>query len=183
MQVKGLELSAYAPRAFTGMGLSFATTGRGADHNKAFTVAAEFLGVLGDYDRYSLEGKPALVKSMQDSTAIIDSLIMCMFTVDLGISVELYARCASLPTGMNISAEDVYTIGERINTVERMFNIEEGFSRGDDVLPSRFAQEAAPSDPGAHTLDVTAVMDEYYEERGWDRDGVPTPALISRLGI
>ena len=73
-------------RAFTGMGLSFATTARGADHNKAFTVAAEFLGVLGDYDRYSLEGKPHLVKTMQDSTAIIDSLIMCMFTVDLGIS-------------------------------------------------------------------------------------------------
>ena len=59
MQVKGLDLSAYAPRGFTGMGLSYATTGRGADHNKAFTVAAEFLGVLGDYDRYALEGKPA----------------------------------------------------------------------------------------------------------------------------
>jgi len=183
MQVKGLELSAYAPRGFTGMGLSFATTGRGADHNKAFTVAAEFLGVLGDYDRYSLEGKPALVKRMQDSTAIIDSLIMCMFTVDLGISVELYARCASLPTGMDITAEDVYTIGERINTVERLFNIEEGFSRADDVLPSRFAEEAAPSDPGAHTLDVTEVMDEYYEERGWDEDGVPKPELLERLGV
>jgi len=183
MQVKGLELSAYAPRGFTGMGLSFATTGRGADHNKAFTVAAEFLGVLGDYDRYSLEGKPALVKRMQDSTAIIDSLIMCMFTVDLGISVELYARCASLPTGMDITAEDVYTIGERINTVERLFNIEEGFSRADDVLPSRFANEAAPSDPGAHTLDVTAVMDEYYTERGWDEAGVPRPELVERLGV
>jgi aldehyde:ferredoxin oxidoreductase len=183
MQVKGLELSAYAPRGFTGMGLSYATTGRGADHNKAFTVAAEFLGVLGDYDRYTLEGKPALVKSMQDSTAIIDSLIMCMFTVDLGIGVDLYARCANLPTGMAITADDVYTIGERINTVERLFNIEEGFSRADDVLPPRFATEAAPSDPGGHTLDVTAVMDEYYEKRGWDSDGVPTPALLSRLGI
>jgi aldehyde:ferredoxin oxidoreductase len=183
MQVKGLELSAYAPRGFTGMGLSYATTGRGADHNKAFTVAAEFLGVLGDYDRYSLEGKPALVKSMQDSTAIIDSLIMCMFTVDLGISVELYARCANLPTGMTITADDVYTIGERINTIERLFNIEEGFSRADDVLPPRFAAEAAPSDSGGHTLDVTAVMDEYYEKRGWDSNGVPTPALLSRLGI
>jgi aldehyde:ferredoxin oxidoreductase len=183
MQVKGLEMSAYAPRGFTGMGLSYATTGRGADHNKAFTVAAEFLGVLGDYDRYSLEGKPALVKSMQDSTAIIDSLIMCMFTVDLGISVDLYARCGSLPTGMNITAEDVYTIGERINMVERLFNVEEGFTRADDRLPPRFATEAAPSDPGGHTLDVAAVMSEYYAERDWDEDGVPTPELVERLGV
>jgi aldehyde:ferredoxin oxidoreductase len=183
MQVKGLDMSAYAPRAFTGMGISFATTSRGADHNKAFTVAAEFLGVLGDYDRYSLEGKPHLVKTMQDSTAIIDSLIMCMFTVDLGISVELYARCASLPTGMSITADDVYTIGERINTLERLFNIEEGFTRADDALPARFATEAAPSDPGAHTLDVAAVLDEYYAERQWDAAGKPRPELLTRLGI
>ena len=183
MQVKGLDLSAYAPRGFTGMGISFATTARGADHNKAFTVAAEFLGVLGDYDRYALEGKPRLVKTMQDSTAIIDSLIMCMFTVDLGISVELYARCASLPTGMNITADDVYTIGERINTLERLFNVEEGFTRADDALPRRFAVEAAPSDPGGHTLDVAEVLDEYYAEREWDAGGVPTPALRERLGL
>ena len=183
MQVKGLDLSAYAPRAFTGMGISFATTARGADHNKAFTVAAEFLGVLGDYDRYSLEGKAHLVKTMQDSTAIIDSLIMCMFTVDLGISVELYARCASLPTGMDITAADVYTIGERINTLERLFNIEEGFTRADDALPARFAAEAAPSDPGEHTLDVADVLDEYYSERQWDAAGKPRPELLTRLGI
>ena len=183
MQVKGLDLSAYAPRAFTGMGISFATTARGADHNKAFTVAAEFLGVLGDYDRYDLEGKAHLVKTMQDSTAIIDSLIMCMFTVDLGISVELYARCASLPTGMTITADDVYTIGERINTLERLFNMEEGFTRADDALPARFATEAAPSDPGGHTLDVADVLDEYYEERQWDAAGKPRPELLTRLGI
>lgn len=183
MQVKGLDMPAYAPRAFTGMGISYATTGRGADHNRAFTVAAEFLGVLGDYDRYSLDGKAHLVKTMQDSTAIIDSLIMCMFTVDLGISVELYARCANLPTGMSITADDVYTIGERINTVERLFNIEEGFTRDDDALPRRFAAEAAPSDPGAHTLDVADVLDEYYAEREWDDAGVPSTALRERLGV
>ncbi|MHB8868853.1 MAG: aldehyde ferredoxin oxidoreductase family protein [Thermoleophilia bacterium] len=183
MQVKGLDIAAYAPRAFTGMALNYATTGRGADHNKAFTVAAEFLGVLGDYDRYDTTGKPGLVKSMQDSTAIIDSLIMCMFTVDLGISVELYARCGNLPTGMTLTADDVYTIGERINTVERLFNLREGLTRQDDTLPPRFAAEAAQSDPGGHTVDVASLMDEYYAERGWDVQGIPTAALLDRLGL
>ncbi|MCZ7663509.1 MAG: aldehyde ferredoxin oxidoreductase family protein [Thermoleophilia bacterium] len=183
MQVKGLDIAAYAPRAFTGMALNYATTSRGADHNKAFTVAAEFLGVLGDYDRYSLEGKPELVKSMQDSAAVIDSLIMCMFTVDLGISVDLYARSSNLPTGMELTAADVYLIGERINTVERLFNIREGFTRDDDRLPPRFAVEPAPSDEGGHTVDVTAVMDEYYAVRGWDARGVPAAPLLDRLGL
>jgi aldehyde:ferredoxin oxidoreductase len=183
MQVKGLDIAAYAPRGFTGMGLNYATTGRGGDHNKAFTVAAEFLGVLGDYDRYATEGKPHLVKRMQDSTAIIDSLIMCMFTVDLGIDIDLYARCVNLPTGMTITGDDVYTIGERINMVERLFNVEEGFTRADDALPPRFAAEAAPSDPGAHTFDAAALMSEYYAQRGWDDDGVPTAELVERLGV
>lgn len=183
MQVKGLDMAAYAPRAFTGMGISYATTGRGADHNKAFTVAAEFTGVLGDYDRYSLDGKAELVKRMQDSTVMIDSLIMCMFTVDLGISVDLYARCANLPTGMSITGDDLYAIGERVNAVERLFNVEEGFTRADDALPRRFAVEAAPSDPGGHTLDVKDVLDEYYAVREWDADGVPTAALRERLGV
>lgn len=183
MQVKGLDMPAYSPRAFTGMGISYATTGRGADHNKAFTIAAEFLGVLGDYDRYSLEGKAELVKRMQDSTVMIDSLIMCMFTVDLGISVDLYARCVNLPTGMSITADDVYTIGNRVNTLERLFNVEEGFTRADDALPRRIAQEPAPADSGGHTLDVDDVLDEYYAVREWDGDGVPTPALRERLGV
>ena len=77
----------------------------------------------------------------------------------------------------------MYTIGERINTVERLFNIEEGFTRADDVLPPRFAEEAAPSDPGAHTFDVTAVMDEYYAERGWDATGCRHRSCVERLGV
>ena len=84
---------------------------------------------------------------------------------------------------MSITADDVYTIGERINTIERLFNIEEGLSRADDRLPPSFAAEAAPSDPGGHTLDVAAVMDEYYRERGWDEEGVPTEELRERLGV
>jgi aldehyde:ferredoxin oxidoreductase len=84
---------------------------------------------------------------------------------------------------MEFTEEDVYSVGERINTVERLFNIREGFTRADDNLPLRFAQEAAPSDPGRHTLDVTAMMDEYYGEREYDGNGVPTAALLERLAI
>src|SRR4030042_7066196 len=118
----------YDPRAFFGMALNLATTARGADHNKAFTIAAEFLGVLGNFDRFAYEGKAQLVKEMQDSTAIIDSIIMCMFTVDLGISVELYAKSLNLAPGMEVNAADVYTIGEGITNTERLFNVRAGIA-------------------------------------------------------
>jgi len=182
MHVKGLEMPGYDPRAFYGMALNLATTSRGADHNKAFTIAAEFLGVLGDFDRFAYEGKPKLVKEMQDSTVIIDSIIMCMFTVDLGISVDLYAKAVNLATGMDINAADVYTIGERVNNVERMFNVREGIDGREDRLPERFATEPG-SDEEKHTVDVSKMLPEYYAIRGWDEDGVPKPEHLKKLGI
>ena len=182
MHVKGLEIPAYDPRAFFGMALNLATTARGADHNKAFTIAAEFLGVLGNYDRFAYEGKPELVKRMQDSTVIIDSIIMCMFTVDLGISVDLYAKAVNLATGMDINSDDVYAIGDRVNTLERMFNIREGIKPVQDRLPDRFANEPA-SDPEGHTVDVSKMLPDYYKIRGWDEQGVPTIDHLQKLGI
>ncbi len=180
MQVKGMEIGAYDPRGFTGMALNLATAQRGADHNKAFTIAAEFLGVLGDFDRFDIAPKPALTKKMQDSTAIIDSIIMCMFTVDLGISVELFARAVNLVTGMSINENGVYEIGERINNLERMFNVREGISGDEDLLPARFAQEP---DATGHTVDVSRMLPEYYRLRGWDERGVPTREKLQELGI
>jgi aldehyde:ferredoxin oxidoreductase len=180
MHSKGLEIGAYDPRGFTGMALNLATAQRGADHNKAFTIAAEFLGVLGNFDRFDLKPKPALVKKMQDSTAIIDSIIMCMFVVDLGISPELLGQAASIATGMPIEAYEVYRIGERINTLERMFNVREGLDGRADTLPPRFATEP---DATGHTVDVRAMLPDYYRERGWDANGVPTPAKLAELSI
>jgi aldehyde:ferredoxin oxidoreductase len=119
---------------------------------------------------------------MQDSTVIIDSIIMCMFTVDLGISVDLYAKAVNIATGMDINAEDVYTIGDRVNTLERMFNIREGIDADQDRLPDRFAAEPA-SDPEQHTVDVSKMLPEYYRLRNWDANGVPTSEHLQKLGI
>jgi len=180
MHVKGLEISAYDPRGFTGMALNLATAARGADHNKAFTIAAEFLGVLGDYDRFDMAPKPMLVKTMQDSTAVIDSIIMCMFTVDLGISVELYGKAISIVTGMDVSADQVYVIGERINNLERMWNVREGMDGSYDTLPERMATDP---DSTGHTVDVKEMLPEYYRLRGWDERGIPTAEKLAELQI
>jgi aldehyde:ferredoxin oxidoreductase len=180
MHVKGMEIAAYDPRGFKGMALNYATTSRGADHNRAFTIAAEFLGLLGDYDRHSEEGKAELVKRMQDSTCIIDSAIMCMFTVDMAISVPLYASSINIATGMNLNEKDIYHIGERISNLERLFNLREGIDGSTDCLPARL-KEIASGD--GHTVDVGAMVAEYYKVRQWDEDGVPTREILNKLNL
>lgn len=180
MHCKGLEVPAYDPRGFFGMGLNYATAARGADHNRAFTIAAEFLGLLGNFERHSYEGKAKLVRDMQDSTAIIDSAIMCMFTVDLAISIADYARCINLVTGLELDENEVYLAGRRINDQERLFNLREGLRSDADRLPSRFAKLL--SDDG-HSVDTDQMLQEYYALRGWDEEGVPRPEHLLEVGL
>jgi len=184
MHVKGLELSAFEPRAFTGMGLNFATASRGADHNRAFTIAAEFYGILGDLDRFEHHGKARMVRDLQDYSAVIDSIIACMFTIDFGTDVDLFCEAINLITGMEIDRTEYYRIGERINNLERLFNLRQGLDQRDDSLPPRIREEAAGSAGDlAAPLDIGDMLEEYYSLRGWDHRGVPTPERLAALGL
>jgi len=184
MHVKGLELPAFEPRAFTGMGLNFATASRGADHNRAFTIAAEFYGILGDLDRFEHHGKAQMVRDLQDYSAVIDSIIACMFTIDFSTDVDLFCEAINLITGMSIDKTEYYRIGERINNLERLFNLRQGLGHGDDALPPRIRQEAAGSaGDQAAPLDISRMLEEYYSLRGWDDRGVPTPGKLAALGL
>jgi aldehyde:ferredoxin oxidoreductase len=76
-------------------------------------------------------------------------------------------------------------LGEKIYNLERCFNIREGFSRKDDTLPKRMFTE--PLRGGVRDGEVIrkpdTIIDEYYDARGWDRNGIPTRETLGRLGL
>src|SRR5205807_9016433 len=77
MHVKGLELPGYEPRGLKTMALGFATTPRGACHNRSGAYEADFSGAV---DRFSAEvGRGTLVADAEDQAAVLDSLIVCKF--------------------------------------------------------------------------------------------------------
>ncbi len=61
---------------------------------------------------------------------------------------------------------------------ERLFNIEAGFSRKDDTLPARFFESG-----GLNKEEFGKALDEYYQFRGWDENGVPTREKLKELGL
>jgi aldehyde:ferredoxin oxidoreductase len=74
--------------------------------------------------------------------------------------------------------------GERINNLERLFNIREGFTRADDTLPRRFLKDPILDNQGNHqTVDIERLLDMYYLARGWDPEGRPLPKTLKRLGL
>ncbi|MEF8801963.1 MAG: aldehyde ferredoxin oxidoreductase family protein, partial [Halolamina sp.] len=79
LDVKGQSIPAYDPRCMKGMGIAYATSNRGACHLRAYTPAAEILGVPQKVDPYAWEGKGELTATFQDLHAISDSFDICKF--------------------------------------------------------------------------------------------------------
>lgn len=183
MTVKGQEFPAYDPRGIQGMGLAYATSNRGACHLRGYTVASEVLGIPEKTDPLATEGKAGLVKAFQDATAAVDSSGLCLFTT-FAWSLEDIAPQVDAACDGDWSAERMEEIGERIWNMERDFNINAGITGADDTLPKRLLKDAARTGPAKGRVnDLDKMLPEYYEQRGWSLDGIPTDATRQRLGL
>jgi aldehyde:ferredoxin oxidoreductase len=186
VHVKGSPFAAYDPRGFIGMGLSYGTSSRGACHNVGgWTISDELLS--GKYDRFSTEGKAHLVRTLQDTRAYLDSLGLCTNArKPLGFTDSPQEVVLKLVTGLDLTPE-LMAIGERIYSLERLCLNREGITADDDQLPERITDEPLPEGQGqGHRLDratYQTMLQEYYQERGWDGRGIVRPDTLQRLGL
>jgi aldehyde:ferredoxin oxidoreductase len=213
MQVKGLELPRQEPRFAKGFGLGHATSNRGADHlygMPAIDLAGNWDVARKLFPEEILEElmdpanetyKPDMVIYGEHYCAITDSLGICKFS-----TVEEYSQLPSdlLPglesLGLSMTEEKLLEIGERIVNIERLYNVRCGLDRQDDYLPKRFTTEPLPIltntfDPvtgvthlgnylrSGQIFDFDAMLDRYYQLRGWNSEGSPTEATLNRLGL
>lgn len=185
--IKGVETTGYDLRALKTAALGFAVSFRGADHNRHGAYAFD---VKGKVNRLIAEkGRGKMVRDMEDIYALIDSFIVCKFSrgtyyKELPDMAKLY----SLVTGYEMTPEALRTSGERINNVARLFNVREGLTRKDDTLPWKVMNEPIPDEGPSKGAMVTQeeldlLLDDYYESRGWTREGIPTPEKLKELGM
>jgi aldehyde:ferredoxin oxidoreductase len=163
MGVKGQEFPAYDSRGIQGMGLGYATSNRGACHLKAYMVAPEIMGTPKKMDPATTEGKAGVAKLMQDVTASVDSMGLCVFlTFGAGLDDMLPQLVAA--TGIPHTMEGIVKAGERIWNLERIWNHKAGFSGKDDTLPKRMLEEAIPSGPTKGQVNrLHEMLPEYYQ--------------------
>ena len=183
MSVKGQEFPAYDSRGIQGMGLTYATSNRGACHLRSYTVSSEILGIPEKTDPLETDGKAGLVKAFQDATAAVDSAGICVFTTFAwtldDIAPQIDAACEGSWT-----TDSLLEVGERIWNLERQFNLAAGFTGKDDNLPARLVKDAAKTGPAEGKVNGLAKMlPEYYEVRGWTTEGVPTNQTLERLSL
>jgi aldehyde:ferredoxin oxidoreductase len=139
-------------------------------------------------ERWDEAGKGSAVALLQNGLALPDIVGTCKFYMYGGITVDHWAEMIAHLTGWEIDGAELLKISERVINLQRMFNVREGITPKDDMLPARvmtvpwFGKYSIEEDCVIH--DFQAMLHEYYQERDWDpMTGLPTPQKCAELGL
>ena len=197
---KGLEGPAHDPRSGKALAVTYGTANRGMCHihpleGMAYDSGKMDWGMMpygvpdpNKVDRWDDKGKGKNVKILQDGIIIPDILGVCKFSMYAGVTLEHYAKILSAFTGWNLNGKNLLKIGERTINLQRLFNIREGFSKKDDLIPERAKQRPLfgvyRDEDRCIIKDYEGMLKEYYLARGWDLEtGKPKPEKLDELGI
>lgn len=186
IHVKGMELPGYEPRGLKSMALGLAVSPRGACHNRSGAYEADFSGQV---DRLQADPKRGeLVVASEDFAAVLDSLIVCKFLRKC--FTDFYPEAADLltkVTGWSYSEDEVRRIGERINTLKKLFNLRQGWQPQDDWLPLRLLTEPLSTGVAQGTLltfaELREMIQAYYKARGWNEQGFVPEEKLKELHL
>ena len=186
VQVNGLEVAYHDPRGVSGMALSYATSPRGACHNQSDYFFVDWghthdeLGITF-YGRHAQAEKAANVARHQDWRTVYNAMVMCIFAnVDPQVEVDLVNAACDL----NWTIEEMMKSGERAWNLKRSINNRMGLTRANDKLPKALLEPYKEGGSAGFVPDVAAMLDAYYETRGWDKKtGKPSKEKLVELGL
>lgn len=188
VQVKGLEVPYHDPRGASGMSLVYATSPRGACHNQSdyFIVdigqAEQSLG-LSYFSAHAGPEKAANVARHQDWRTVFNSLVMCIYA---NVSPESITDLVNAACGLNLGIDDLLQKGERGWNLKRAIDNRLGVTRENDRLPKPLLMPYSddPEQLASKVPDMEAMLEEYYQVRGWDPDtGYPTIDKLKELDL
>ena len=192
VHVKGGELPMHDPRVKAGMGLHYAVHAGGPDHCTGIHDGLVLKSPAG-WDTVDAaeplspyELSPAKARMLYQTGLWRQAgnyLGLCLF---IPYSQKQVCEAVTAVTGFPMSHWRMMKTVERGMTLARIFNLREGFTREQDMLPPRFfsAPEEGPLKERAMDRESFLVAREaYYQMLGWDEQGVPTPGRMFELGI
>jgi len=197
VHVKGQELPMHDGRSRFGLGFSYAVSATGADHihsihDEAMSVEA---GMAMLQYSYGITHEPIPQNDLSARKVrgaaylnthlmLFNSLGWCFFH---NYSVPRTRDVVQAVTGWNIQAFELMKAGERAQTLARSFNVREGLTAADDVLPPRMAEPIRSTAIDGWRIDPEEFFRArslYYGMMGWDEEtGVPKAWKLHELGI
>ena len=196
MHVKNSSLPAHDPRGKAGLALAYALPSSGPDHmevqhdhvmaTEGGAALYEAIGINGPLEATDLSPKKVrnffVNQSLYNGYNAIGICYFCVrpngpFTIN---GVAEYMRAV---TGWDsMSLWNLVKIGEKHNTMTRIFNLREGLTAEEDTIPERMFTPLEGTGPNAgNSIDretFEAAKKTYYAFNLWDADGVPTDECL-----
>lgn len=134
----------------------------------------------------------------EDWCTILNSFGVCFrMQVSRLYEIETCAQLFTAATGRETSGADLTRAAQRVYNLYRAANVRQGFWRADDRVPPQWSSQPLRWEDGREMRltdyyrtgpvtnnDMNALIDSYYDERGWDvRSGVPTRNTLEGLGL
>lgn len=195
VDVKGQPFPMHESRTRHGQGLGYAVSPTGADHMHNIwdsAVAASPLGEdlqsLGVYETVPMTELNAHKVRAYMVTAnwqwVYNHMGMCMF---VPWSRDQMVDLVRTTTGWQTTVYELLKAAERGLTIARVFNMREGMTRADDVLPPRMQHYHVSGQVNEEPIDPEVLYENvstFYGMMGWDAEtGAPSLAKLQELDI
>ncbi|MCP4630220.1 MAG: aldehyde ferredoxin oxidoreductase family protein [bacterium] len=194
--VKGVEIYGADPRGLMGTALSYAVSLRGGDFTSVYPIpeyryspeqAKKEFGTEQVVNLTATEGKGALVKKCMIVSMVIDALGLCKvpaLAISANYDLVLESQLIKAITGLDISADELFFIGERLVNMEKMFNLIHSADFHADTLPDLFINQPLTEGPAKGLrVNLEPMVQDFYRRMGWDVKGIPTPDTLRKLGL
>jgi aldehyde:ferredoxin oxidoreductase len=177
--VRGIELPMHDPRLGPGLARTYQYDPTPARHVKG-TIGWDQMG-MGP-EKYDTEGTGPRDVEETAFVEMVNSGGFCLFIGSAGGNPQVLPMLEAV-TGFD--QRSLHTAGIRILTMRHAFNLREGLTPADFIMPPRSLgkppQEVGPNAGG--TVASEALADNFFAALGWDRiTGKPSREGLQQLG-
>ena len=197
--IKGVEVPMHDPRGKKSLGISYATSPRGAAHMETVhdpsfegESPTPEIGVDEGVSRLSWDRKAEYCKKYEDLCSFSNSLVLCAFNSSERISssngffaFSTILELTNALTGLELDYQEMLRIGERNYAIRRLVAGQDGYRMDGDDLPQRLKEPLGNGVCAGEEIQdamLRNAIKEYYELRGFDEAG-PTDARLQQLGL
>lgn len=190
MQVKGLEVAAYNCKFIPGQALAFGVAAIGAHHREAWIITFEIKYTTRE--SYGPEKAAKVIELQRIRGGMFESIVACRFPwIELGWGIENYPKYFNTITGLNWTVDDFWKVGDRIYSMIKLNFLREfpHVTREADYPPAVWFDPANADTEGpiaGKVLEVEkydGLLQHYYDQRGYDKRGIPTKATLDKLDL
>ncbi|RLE06841.1 aldehyde ferredoxin oxidoreductase, partial [Candidatus Aerophobetes bacterium] len=174
-------------------GPDFAVIEHDSDFN--FSAPQKFIdeaGPVGIYERLPAESlsdkKVRMLYNLQLFWSSLEVICGCIFALApvRYMKIRHLVEAIRAITGFETSLWELMKLGEKRLNMFRVFNLREGFTFEDDILPDRMFQPIQSGPRKGQKLDkdeFNKARSLYYEMMGWNDKGIPGKGKLSELDL